>query len=255
MIERLGALLSELRDRRAARFLIAYVVGAWVSVQVVGFFVEQGYVGRRVLDVALFLVAVLFFVVLVLVWFHGEKGHQRVRGTEGGLLAILSVIGVFGAGWLATRETTVRVDPSLIFADLGDSSVAVLPFQNELTDPELGWLDRGVADLLATDLAQVETLRVVSGQRVVDLMRQLGEESSRVVPDHLRSQITQLAGARYMLTGRIAGSAGNVMLVASLQDVETGEIRAAARFQGPDVFGVVDNVSADSRADDLCDLL
>lgn len=248
-------ILEALRERRAGRYLVGYAVGAWVAAQVVGFFVEQGYVSRVLLDVTLYLLILGLPAVLVFIWFHGRRGHQRVGRRETALIAALAVAALAGTAVLVMRGGRVvsvaAVDPSDIVVDLGEQSVAVLPFENELEDPSMGWLDRGVAELLATDLSQVSSLRVVGGQRVIDLLRQLGEEDSRIVPEALRTRVTQLSGARYMLTGRIAGSRDAIVLIASLVDVDTGEIAAGANRQGPDVFALVDQVSSDLIAKGL----
>lgn len=242
-MNRADGFLAGLKERRAARFLIGYVIGAWVAAQVIGFFVEQGYIARTWLDVGLFLLVVGFLAAAVWTWFHGERGRQTVTGREITIYAGLSVIAVAGAVFFWTRTPAAFVDPEEVFVELGDRSIAVLPFENELDDPSMAWLDRGVAELLATDLSQVATLRVVGGQRVIDLLRQLGEDEDRAVPEALRTRVTRLAGARYMLTGRIAGSPGNVILIASVTDTRTGEIAAGARHQGGDVFALVDAVS------------
>ena len=222
---------------------MGYAVGAWIVAQVVGFFVEQGYVGRTILDVVLYLLAVGVLAMLVVMWYHGEDGRQRVQKVEAVLMTAILAVAVGGSAVVATRDRGPEMLEDGPVVDLGDRSVAVLPFENDLADPSMAWLDRGVSELLATDLAQVESLRVVGGQRIIDLMRQIGEEDSRVVPEQQRTRVTRMAGARYTLSGRIAGGAGSVVLIASLIDADTGEIAAAAREQGPDVFALVDAVS------------
>jgi hypothetical protein len=39
-------------------------------------------------------------------------------------------------------------------------------------------------------LSQVASLRVVGGQRIIDLMRQIGEEDSRIVPEEQMTRVT-----------------------------------------------------------------
>ena len=245
MIDRLSNLVEELKERRAVRFLVGYLVGAWITAQVAGFFVEQGYVGRRLLDVTLFLVVVFFFLTVVLVWYHGEKGQQQVQRLEKFLIAVLLLVGAGGSAWIATRTADATFARTGRVVDLGDNSVAVLPFENQIMLSDYEWLDRGVADLLATDLSQFDTLRVVSGQRIFDLMRQRGiEEDVRVVPQNRQTEITEAAGARYMLTGSILGTPDNMQILAQLSDLESGDIRASSRAGGSDVFAIIDQISA-----------
>jgi len=200
--------------------------------------------------VALLLIGVGFFALLVVVWYHGEPDQQRLQRVEAVLLGVLLVSAVGGSALLVTRDQggAIGATAGQPVVDLGDRSVAVLPFENDLEDPTMAWLDRGIAELLATDLSQVDSLRVVGVQRVIDLLRQLGESDERIVPEEHRTTVTRMAGARYMLSGRIAGQSDNVVLIASLVDTDTGEITAAARRQGSDVFALVDAVSADLLA-------
>ena len=46
------------------------------------------------------LLAIGFFVTLILAWYHGEKGRQRVGGTELWMVAAL-VVGLEGRFWKA----------------------------------------------------------------------------------------------------------------------------------------------------------
>ena len=55
-----------------------------------------------------------FFVTLVLAWYHGERGAQRVTGTE---LLILALLLAIGGGFLwrfagASRESAIKSAPA-----------------------------------------------------------------------------------------------------------------------------------------------
>lgn len=247
-----GSFLKAARERHLFRYAVFYAGAAWAIAQVIEFFLDNYGWSQRVLDIALFLLAVGFLVTCVLAWYHGEKGLQRVQRSEAGVLAVLGVLGAVGVAWLSVRDIAPDladgIDPAV---DLGPNSVAVLPFRNEIGSPEFAWLDRGVAELLATDLSQLDSMRVVSGQRIFDVLRQLGVEDSGEVPEAMRTQVTRRAGARYMLTGSIVGGPGNVQLVAELSDTETGAVRASSRARGGDIFALVDQVSARISAEVL----
>lgn len=234
------------RRKKLVQWAIAYVVGAWLLLELFGFVAENfGWPGGVVRG-ATILLGVGFFVTLVLAWYHGEKGHQRVQRNEAIALGILLLVGGGGAFRVATSEDRgfTVVDPTEVVVNLGEGSVAVLPFQNEIGEPEWSWLGRGVSELLATDLAQLEALRVVSSQRLFDLLRQLGLEGEGSVPQRVQARVTQLSGARFMLTGRILGVPGDLVLMATLSDARTGEIAASGRARGSDIFALVDSISA-----------
>jgi len=81
--------LARLRERHIVRWSIAYIAGAWVLLQVAellsGIF-EWPSFWLRILTVMLFFG---FFVAVVLAWFHGEKGQQRISAAEVVLLLVI----------------------------------------------------------------------------------------------------------------------------------------------------------------------
>jgi pimeloyl-ACP methyl ester carboxylesterase len=82
-------------------------------------------------------------IVLVLAWYHGDRGHQRPLRTEIAILALLLLTG--GAGlWVYQRSTESTAElaakpaapPTAVpTARQASASVAVLPFSNLSSDP------------------------------------------------------------------------------------------------------------------------
>jgi tetratricopeptide (TPR) repeat protein len=243
-------LFERIQRRRLPHWLVVYAAAAWGFTEATGFLIDNYGVPQHLLDVVLFLLLVLFFVVVVLAWYHGERGPQPPTRVEGVLLGLLLFVAVGGSIWI----TTVRTDPreglapeGIVVVDLGERSLAVLPFRSTVEDPGFAWLDRGLAELLSTNLAQVEDLRVVSGQRIVDLLAQLGVEPGGEVPERVVPVLVELSGARLAVTGSIFGRPGDLTIAATLADASTGEIRASARARGADVFPLVDEIAAGLR--------
>jgi hypothetical protein len=86
------SLLQRLKERKLVQWALAYLAGAWVLYEVtatVGGHWSVPDVSFRGLFVIL---AIGFFVTLVLAWYHGEKGRQRVSGPELLMVAGLLVI-------------------------------------------------------------------------------------------------------------------------------------------------------------------
>jgi tetratricopeptide (TPR) repeat protein len=251
MADRIERLITILRERRVIPWLIGYAAVSWGLAEATGFAVDNYDVSRRLLDVVVFLIIVFFPAMLVLVWYHGEKGRQQVGRIEAILLMALAAVAIGGSFQIATRaQSTGQAAAQTEFGsapvvDLGDGSVAVLPFRNSIDDPTLDWLDRGVSELIATHLAQLESLRVVSGQRLFDIMRQEGLDDTVEIPSGHEARITRQAGARFMLTGAVYGRTGDLTMTATLADSRTGEISASANARGPDVFALVDQISAE----------
>ncbi|MDH3269902.1 MAG: tetratricopeptide repeat protein [Gemmatimonadota bacterium] len=239
-------LIESIQLRRLPHWLVVYAAAAWGCLEATGFLIDAYGAPPRLLDVVLFLLFVFFFLVVVLGWYHGEKGPQRPTRVEGSLLGTLLCIAVVGSIWImATGEEAdgSPVPEGVVRVDLGERSLAVLPFRSTVADSGFVWLDRGVAELLSTKLAQVEDLRVVSSQRLLDLAGQLGVESNAPIPERVVSTLMQLSGARLAVTGSVFGRPGDLTITATLVEASTGEIRASANARGDDVFVLVDEIA------------
>src|SRR5258708_5177733 len=128
---------QRLKQRKLVQWAIAYVAAAFALLQGIDIVAQQfGWPEgvRRGITLAL---VVGFFVTLVLAWYHGERGEQRVTGTE---LLIIGLVLALGGGLLwrfaATRssENKTRSGPNDHKAASGvtipEKSIAVLPFES-----------------------------------------------------------------------------------------------------------------------------
>jgi MFS family permease len=85
--------LKRLRERKLVQWALAYVAAAFALIQVVDIVAQRFGWPDSVERIILIALAIGFFVVLVLAWYHGERGAQRVSGTELVILALLLAIG------------------------------------------------------------------------------------------------------------------------------------------------------------------
>jgi len=242
---------ERLRERHIFRTAFIYLGGAWASMEAIGFFVDNYGWSRTVLDVAVLLIVLGFPAALIIAWYHGESGKQQVQRTEASLLLTLAVLAAIGTFRLSTaaENPAARMDRGATDAipaattDLGDRSVAVLPFVNSTGVDSLDWLGPGMSDMLTTNLAQTGALRVVSPQRLFELLRQEGHEETDQIPQERAMEIASRSGARTMVHGSILGTADDLALDAQLIDLSDGTIIAAERARGSDVFALADTVA------------
>ena len=97
--------------------------------------------------------------------------------------------------------------------------------------------------MLTTNLAQTGALRVVSPQRLFELLRQEGHAETDEIPQERAMDIAARSGARTMVHGSILGTADDLALDAQLIDLSDGTIIAAERARGSDVFALADTVA------------
>jgi DNA-binding SARP family transcriptional activator/TolB-like protein len=152
-----GPTLAErIRGRKIVQWGIAYLAGAWALVEATGFGAEQFH-WPDVVPQGVTLVAVFgFFVVLVLAWYHGEKGRQRVSGPE---LLMLATLLVIAGGVLTTlREPSNGSRVAAIRGDDDRPGVAVLPCENWSTDPADEFLAAQIHEEILLKLQSISAL-------------------------------------------------------------------------------------------------
>src|SRR5213082_1365793 len=106
-----------------------------------------------------------FFVTLVLAWYHGERGAQRVTGTE---LLIIGLVLALGGGFLwrfaavRSADSKTATVPNESRSVINAKSIAVLPFENRSHDPDNAYFADGIQDEILTRLAKIADLKVIS---------------------------------------------------------------------------------------------
>src|SRR6476660_8700995 len=85
--------VQRLKERKLVQWAIAYVAAGFALLQGIDI-VAQRFGWPESIERALIVALVIgFFVTIVLAWYHGERGAQRVTGTELMILALLLAIG------------------------------------------------------------------------------------------------------------------------------------------------------------------
>jgi len=160
---------TRLRSRKVVQWGLLYVAGAWGFLQVLEYFSESFHWPDRLRPFAIIALLIGLPIVLVVAWYHGDRGEQRIRGAEIAMIALL-----FGAGggilwWydrasegsdVATATTDVRHKAS-VSAD-PRASIAVLPFENRSRLADDAFFVDGIHDDILTQLSKISALKVIS---------------------------------------------------------------------------------------------
>ncbi len=178
--------LQRLKERKIVQWAAVYLAGAWLSLEALGFvadtFAWPAFVARS----AVVLVAVGFFAVLVLAWYHGEKGRQRASGVEllilAGILVIAgAVVALLGRGEVTGPEP-IGWQGGTVSDSIDPKSIAVLPFANLSVDPNNEYFSDGITSDIINHLARSADLQVIARTSVMQYkdtdkpIRQVGRE-------------------------------------------------------------------------------
>jgi len=156
-------LVDRLRQRKIVQWALAYLAGAFALLQAVDLIGQRFGMSDTIVRVLIVVLAVGFFAALVLAWYHGDRGEQRVGGIEISLLALLLAIGG-GFLWRVAVSGRAGGEQASIgaAASLGAASTAVLPFVNMSADKANEYFSDGMTETLLNRLAQVPELKVAA---------------------------------------------------------------------------------------------
>lgn len=230
----LGPLIERLRRRKIVQWTLAYLSVAWLLLQVVDVVGEP--FSWPVALVRGITVALGFGLVatVVLAWYHGEKGRQRITRSE---VLLLGAILFVGAGVLVRMvgggEGSAAPEAATPPAPLGGAeispdprTVAIFPFASSVSDPDLRRLGRDLAVTLAATLDGIDTLRTVDG---LTIRAQISSDS---VPLELpeAAAAAERVGAGRLLRGTLSRQGDRLRVDAALYS--SGDDRPTARVSG-----------------------
>ncbi len=162
---------------------------------------------------------------------RGHAGRRR-RRTWPWLAAAFAGAAVGSAGYLyyvQTRETLVPVTTGT------RPTVAVLGFRNLVARPDKAWVSTALAEMLNTELAAGDALRVIAGESVARLKVDLAlKDTDAHAPDTL-AKIRSLSGSDHVVLGSylaLGSGEGGLRLDLRVQDTRTGETIFSAAESG-----------------------
>ncbi|MHB8680354.1 MAG: tetratricopeptide repeat protein [Rudaea sp.] len=258
------SLFERLRQRKLVQWALAYIAFAFASIQVLDVIAQRFGWPDQLEKLLILALAVGFVVALVLAWYHGERGAQRVSGTEIVILALLLAIGggllwwyeralpstnspnalqrnpgsaiadsVTGAASSGPRVASASIDAQPV--PIPAKSIAVLPFENLSEDKGNAYFADGMQDLILTKLAGIGDLKVIS---------RTSTEKYQSHPDNLKI-IAQQLGVATILEGSVQKAGNQVLINVQLIDAHSDNHLWAESYTRTldNIFGVEGEVA------------
>ncbi len=236
-MKQMGELFDELKRRNVLRVAIAYIVAAWLLLQVADVVLNNIEAPGWVFQVILLLVALGFPFALIFAWAYEltpeglkkEKDVDRsvsithITGRK--LDFIIMAVMVLALGYFAfdkfvldpsrdaelVQTTTEAVTEQVAEsgnAETADHSIAVLPFANRSNREEDEFFTEGIHDDLLSTIAKISSMKVISRTSVMQY-----KDTTKNIRD-----IAQELGVESILEGGIQRSGNKVRINVQLID-------------------------------------
>jgi TolB-like protein/Flp pilus assembly protein TadD len=224
---------QELKRRNVVRVAIAYLITAWLLLQLVDLVLEHVVAPDWVMHVFMLLLGVGFPVALIFAWafemtpegIKKEKDVDRAQSitSQTGRKLDFAIIGVLvvAVGFLLfdrivsqPSEPAVATDVAVEQETAGDAakSIAVLPFINMSSDPEQEYFSDGISEEILNALARIKELKVAG--RTSSFAFKGEQQDLRQIGDTL--------GVEHILEGSVRKFGNTVRITAQLIQVDDG---------------------------------
>jgi TolB-like protein len=236
-----------LRRRKVAQWGMLYVAGAWGFLQGFEFLSDTYGWPLQLQQLATLALFIGLPIVLVVAWYHGDRGHQRVTTAE---FAIITLLLLLGGGALAFYQRNIDGGAEATLAAPGTSaspaspgapdarpSLAVLPFVDLSQTKDQEYLGDGLADEILNQLAQVPALRLVGRTSSFSFKGKdadLQTIGSKLGVAHILEGSVRKSGDRIRVTAQLVAASDSSQLWSKTYDRHLA-----------DVFAVQDEIARD----------
>ena len=225
-----------LKQRKLVQWTLAYVAAAFALLQGIDIVAQRFGWPEQTMRFVIIALSVGLFVTLVLAWYHGERGAQRVTGTELLILALLLAIGG-GLLWRfvsiargPTKQSGVARASAESKSEINAKSVAVLAFANLSDDKGSEYFSDGISEELLTVLQKIPGLHVAARTSAFSFK---GKNATA-------QEIGEKLGVAHLVEGSVRKAGDVVRIAARLTQANTGEEQWSENYTRnlKDVFAV-----------------
>lgn len=175
-----------------------------------------------------------------------SKAAYRIRHSWALLGTAVIVLGACTALIVSNQRKPQRasLQPSSAILTAPRRSVAVITFQNNSSRRADDWLQAAIPEMLSTELAAGEKLRLIPGEDVVRMTKELNLQPSSSLARETAIRVGRNLSADVVVTGSFTSAAqGRLRIDIRLQDARNGEILGEMARSG-NAANVFDLISA-----------
>jgi len=160
------------------------------------------------------------------------------------IVIAVTVIGVILWQLLSPKETLAI--PS------GKPSLAVMYFKNNTGDQNLDHWQTALSDLLITDLSQSKYLRILSAERLFDVLNRMSQLDTQSYSSEVLKEVSDKTGVGRILVGNYTKAGDLFRVNMTIHDGDTGELVGSERVEGRGeyaFYAIVDELTRRIKAD------
>ena len=196
-------IFEEIKERKLRKWLAIYVSTAITTIGVVHLLSIRYEFPDAVFDTVFFTLLFGLATGLIIAWYHGKEGKQKVKKRE----YIFHLIVIIALGFVLfnrlSPDEISKIDPQR-------NVVAVLPFANFNDDKENDFFADGITDDILTQLSKISDLKVISRTSVMKYKN----------TDHNIPEISKELGAGTILEGSVRTYGDKIRIVGQLIDAK-----------------------------------
>ena len=156
--------------------------------------------------------------------------------------AVLAAVGLWA--WTQSRAPIAQATGTR-------PSVAVLHFENNTGNTSMDWLRTGLTDMLVTDLSQSTEVEVLSTDRRVQILRDLGKLEDKTIAFETVQELARRAHVKHVLIGSYVKAGETIRINVRLQEAASGKIITTDRVDAANeasLFPTMDTLTSRVKA-------
>ena len=147
------------------------------------------------------------------------------------------------AGLAVIVAVALVLKPALVFHK-ARTYLAILPFENNAGESRLDWLVSGIPDNLTADLAQSKFFRIMSPERLRQMVHDLGADMREVAAPEVTRRLAEAAGLEAVAFGSFIKSGDEIRITLKVENARNQEILGTDMVKGSeaDLLAMIDDL-------------
>ena len=255
----MNSLMSSLLARRVPHFVAIYAGVSWGLIEFIQLIVEEFLLSPHWTRVVLVAAPLLLPSAFLLAWVYGAPGRDRASLAQkmavGVNLAVAAVVLALMFGGVDLEAAVTRVTVETEDGETVERMIPKTEFRKRVAtfafdagaglDDEDAWLSYLVPVALDLDLASDDFYEPVEFAQ--GALQEAGFQDLRNVPFALKRQAAKDRHTEFIVSGVIDRADGAYLAAMAVHRVDSGALVEEARYEGPDLLGLVDAMSVDLK--------